>query len=189
MSAEIINSKNAWALSHDCAQAIYGTKPPSPRYAWDVARLLAMTVAHESGGFLWNRQLGHSIVDPQGAFGLWQVEQGSMKTSIDWLRDHPAVSERAGQWLFQHKTTPPAWWTAFSLHGLSFLLTGWPRACVLFARLHYLRVPEPVPSSIEAQGSYAKRYYNTAAGKAMAADYIAAYQVYMDSWAQMNKPA
>ena len=189
MSTQIINAKNAWALSLECAQSVYGTKPPNARYAWDVARLLAMTVAHESGGFLWNRQLGFSISETTGAFGLWQIEQGSTRASLTYMTKRPDVAERAGRWLFQHKSVPAGWWQQFNVQGLAYLLTGWPRACCLFARLHYMRVAAPVPQSIEEQGAYAKRYYNTSAGKATAADYVAAYQVYIDSFAQADKPA
>ena len=47
---------------------------------------------------------------------------------------------------------------------------GDPLSCLL-ARLHYLRVPEAVPATVQDMALYAKAHYNTRLGKATAADF------------------
>ena len=42
-------------------------------------------------------------------------------------------------------------------------------------RIHYWRIPEPVPDTLEKQADYYKQHYNTPAGKATPAEYIANY--------------
>jgi len=46
----------------------------------------------------------------------------------------------------------------------------------LLARLHYLRVPEAVPATVQDMALYAKAHYNTRLGKATASDYLSAYE-------------
>ena len=52
---------------------------------------------------------------------------------------------------------------------------------IIMARLHYLRVPEKLPSvaDIEGQAYYWKRYYNTHLGKGTRAKYEAAYNKFV----------
>ena len=46
---------------------------------------------------------------------------------------------------------------------------------IVMARLHYKRVPEPIPSSVEGMAEYWKRYYNTYAGKGTAKEAVENY--------------
>lgn len=39
-------------------------------------------------------------------------------------------------------------------------------------RIHYLRVKEPIPSTLEERAAYWKKYYNTSKGKGFTYDYI-----------------
>ncbi len=50
-------------------------------------------------------------------------------------------------------------------------------ACSM-ARIHYMRVREPIPTTIEEQATYWKRYYNTQKGKGTTDDYISNYAKY-----------
>ncbi len=46
-----------------------------------------------------------------------------------------------------------------------FILTTNIAAQIIFCRLHYRRVPKPLPRTLEDQALYWKKYYNTAKGK------------------------
>ena len=43
---------------------------------------------------------------------------------------------------------------------------------VLFCRLHYFRVNDPIPASLADQAAYWKRWYNTTAGAGTPDQYI-----------------
>lgn len=46
-----------------------------------------------------------------------------------------------------------------------YILTTNLAAQIVFCRLHYRRVPKPLPRTLEDQALYWKKYYNTAKGK------------------------
>lgn len=50
---------------------------------------------------------------------------------------------------------------------------------IIFARLHYRRVSEPIPETLEGQALYYKQYYNTYQGKATVSDYLQNYVRYV----------
>ena len=52
---------------------------------------------------------------------------------------------------------------------------------ILFARLLYLIMPEPLPEpdDIEALGRYWKKYYNTPLGAGTVAEFVKNYQIYV----------
>ncbi len=53
------------------------------------------------------------------------------------------------------------------------------RYAIMMARLHYYRVPAPIPkSSLEMQAQYWKDYYNTPDGKGSEADYLQKWKQY-----------
>lgn len=172
---------NILRLCRDCAASIYGTTPPSPEYAERVAKLLFMTSAHESGGFRYRRQIGFTRDSVTGAFGLWQCEWPSIADSIRFIRN-PKRAELYGRcvtWLDGYDRQFPE----LALHDVAqrgILATiqdvrGDPLSCLL-ARLHYLRVPEAVPATVQEMAAYAKKYYNTRLGSATDADYFRAYE-------------
>ena len=45
-----------------------------------------------------------------------------------------------------------------------FILTTKISAMIVFCRLHYRRIPKPLPHTIQEQSKYWKDYYNTASG-------------------------
>ena len=47
-----------------------------------------------------------------------------------------------------------------------------PLLSVLWARLYYLLIPEPIPKTIEERARYWKKYYNTEAGKGTPEHYL-----------------
>jgi hypothetical protein len=168
-------------LCRDCAASIYGTAPPSPQYAERVAKLLFMTAAHESLAFRFRRQIGFRRETCTGAFGLWQCEWQSIADSIRYVRTPKRVElyNRCVTWLDGYdKYFPELAVDEVSKNGILAVIQdsrGDPLSCLL-ARLHYLRVPEAVPATVQDMAAYAKRYYNTRLGKATAADYLSAYE-------------
>lgn len=171
------------ALCDDCACSIYNTRAPSLEYARRVAKLLFMTAAHESGGFRWRRQLGLGRFDNRGAFGLWQCERASIEDSIRFVRSakRRALYHHCVDWLDAYDHDFPD--LSLSEHDLNAITTvmqdnrGDPLAC-LMARLHYLKFPGAVPPNTAGMAAYAKQYYNTHLGKAVAADYLIAFEKY-----------
>jgi len=54
----------------------------------------------------------------------------------------------------------------------TWILTYNISAQIAMCRLHYRRVPKPLPKSIEDQANYWKKYYNTSQGKGSVEDFI-----------------
>lgn len=161
-------------------------RPPTREYVSRVESLLFMTVAHESGGFQWRRQQrwqGGKAVGPLrdyvGAYGLIQMERDTVAWMLDWLQDRPDVQTRCQRYLADFGDP----------EGMAQLAYGSPEdVCkrletpdgdtigLALCRLRYLVVPEAIPAGLDAQGAYAKRYYNTDAGRATPQDYVEAYR-------------
>ena len=168
-------------LSTDCALSLYASRPPSPAYANRVAALLFGTAAHESAGFHHTRQLGFADHTPSGGWSFWQIEWPSILDSLALLRRSPLLARNTAEFLgliaYPRLMLP----TPTPLPLLS-LIRSWPRLAVSFARLHYMRFPEPIPADLAAQAAYWKRTYNTFAGGGTVAQYLA-------SWAAWAAPA
>lgn len=187
-----------YCLGLSCAQAIYSSRAPTLAYAVRVADQLFMTAAHESA-LVYRRQGVFIGKDTRrGAWSLYQVEWGSMESSLRYAARKDEMVERSLRWLsgFHGRDLRGAFQAALvsigdlpvntpadGLHDVSpwvrllaLMLepTGDPLGC-LFARLHYARVPEPIPKSPEAQAIYAKEHFNTPAGKATANKYLEAF--------------
>ena len=164
------------ALCRECARAVYGTRPPSERYAEAVARLLMGTAAAESL-LKYRRQIGFSMENPNGAWGVWQTEQHAVADSVRYLarrRDVLAAAQRFAPSVAEAMC-------AGALPRLHMIHDDDRLAC-LFARLHYLRVAEAVPDDLRGQAGYWKKYYNTRLGKGTV-------EGYMDKWHALVDPA
>lgn len=162
------------ALCRACASSVYGTRPPSGRYAESVARLLMGTAAAESL-LKYRRQIGFSMENPNGAWGLWQTEQHAVADSVRYLarrRDVLAAAMRFAPSVSEAMC-------AGALPRLHMIRDDDRLAC-LFARLHYLRVAEAVPDDLRGQAGYWKRYYNTRAGKGTVEGYMDKWRVYVE---------
>lgn len=124
--------------------------------------LLIGTAAVES-------KLGHYIAQIKGpAKGIYQIEPASHRDLLMWCEKRkPEIYAK----LFDI-TTPI--WKKSPDDEMVFNLYYATAMC----RLFYLRVPEPIPESLELQAAYWKRYYNTALGKGTAQKYIDAYLTY-----------
>jgi len=144
----------------------------SAEYIDAVTRLLFMTLAHESGGFKWRRQLGFRPDTTRGAFGLAQVEMASMSDSFRQMWADNQLGQNCLEYLSRMQSPYPV-----ELRNARMLLQT-PEGdalAVLFCRLHYWRIPTPVPMNIDAQAEYAKRWYNTHLGRATPGQYRDAF--------------
>jgi len=161
-------------LCRECAAQVYGKTAPSPAYAEAVARLLAGTCVTES--FMrWRRQQNFNLVRLDGAWGLWQTEQGAVMDSVKYLRRRGDVLANCAQF------TDMTGVFDMDIRGLLMRIKDDDRFAVVFARLHYLRVASPVPGGLVEQAAYYKKYYNTSAGKG-------SVEKYLRDWRRLVEP-
>lgn len=163
-------------LARSCASSIYGHRAPTVQYARAVGDLLIGTAAVESG-MTARRQYGYETSDSGGAWGKWQTEAPPLVDNIRYLRAHDAVRRNAGRWLYGPcGDEDMGGLLRTSEHCLLRLIHDWDRLAVLMARIHYMRFSAPVPSTLQGQAEYWKRYYNTTAGKGTPGKYIRAWE-------------
>ncbi|MFP4146571.1 MAG: hypothetical protein ACLFSI_02530 [Halorhodospira sp.] len=120
--------------------------------------LLLGTIAQESAG-------GRYVAQVQGpALGICQMEPATHDDIWDhYLAYHDELAERLLDAVGAAQL-PSAERLAWDL-----------RYAVAMARIHYLRVDEPLPEDLEDQADYWKRHYNTDAGAGSAEAYIDSY--------------
>ena len=178
------------AITLSCATSIYSKTAPNFRYALSTYGLLMMTAAHESDRWQARRQYTFAATEKslgqwnyRGAFGLHQIEKGSVESSLARLHRDAPLLERCAYWLQMHGCDAASWLMAKSgdhdnTEELSRAILNAMRepegdpVSVLFARLHYMRVPAAIPATPERWASYAKDHYNTYLGKATPGDYF-----------------
>lgn len=171
----IVDIRTVKDICRTVSQNVYaGNDPPLADYAYNAERLLFMTAAHESGGFRYRRQLGKWEWD-KGAFGLWQVEWGSMETSIRWML-HREIFDRVREFWFAQGFNVPAAPDALKRFVIEQPqdIAGDLIGCTM-ARVHYLRSPGMIPDHAIGMAAYAKAVFNTRLGKATREDYLEAY--------------
>lgn len=134
--------------------------------------------AHESKGGTYVRQLGFSKDSPRGAFGEFQMEQGAVQSVQRYLGTRPDLELRAGVWVFQDPWTVPDWHVWLDSLAFCRLSSLWDRFACLMARLYLMQFQEPVPHGVGEIAKYAKKYWNTDAGKATGEDYEEAFKRY-----------
>lgn len=135
-------------------------------YSEEAVDLLMMTAAHESNGCSYIKQingpaLGVYQMEPATEDDIWtsflsfntEIEDTMLYLLGDRGMGYPSVSEA--------------------------LITNLLYATAM-ARIHYYRVPEALPSTLEGLAAYAKKYYNTELGKATAEDYLKAFKRWRD---------
>lgn len=126
-------------------------------YSSDAVELLLMIAAHES-------VKGEYIAQITGpARGIYQMEGNTHDDIHVWLKINKGHVYRSLAALVVQPTTDMM---MFDL-----------RYATAMARVFFLRFPEALPSGsdVDAMAAYAKRRWNTSAGKATPADYKSAY--------------
>ena len=90
------------------------------------------------------------------ALGLWQCEPETHNDIwANYLAFRPSLSSKI----------------APTNHGPDRLV--WDlRYAAMICRVHYFRVPNPIPETVEERGAYHKKHYNTVKGKATIEEYI-----------------
>ncbi len=123
----------------------------------NAVRLLDMIAAHESGGFIYTRQVGGP------ALGLFQMEPRTFRDLCDYVR-------RKGLSLAAEMPCSPY-----------RLIFDAPFAAGM-ARAFFLRFHEPIPKLYDIDGlsRYAKQYWNTELGKATPEQYAKAWRTFFD---------
>lgn len=163
-------------LAQDCAESIYDTKPPNPKYVACTRDLLLGTAATESG-FKARRQNNYTLVEIEGAWGLWQIEKNSVIDSLRVLKLRPALRENAANFLVGHDNIDGL--LATSSECVLRLMHSWDRLAILMARLHYFKFRAPIPEGLQAQAEYYKIYFNTMAGKGSVEKYLRDWRTYV----------
>jgi len=157
-------------LCVDCAARF-----PNPEHAAD---LLLGTAAQESG-FIHRRQIGFGD-ELRGGFGLWQVEPGSIKSSLSYINRRLEFTVAGLAFLASYQFGLCDLLRSQNVADIANIMrdpAGDPMAC-LFARYHFLRISAPIPEDLHAQAAYWKQYYNTKRGKGIA-------QQYIDNWQRL----
>jgi len=126
-------------------------------------RLLLMIAAHESGGFTYCKQ----VRGP--AIGLFQMEPATFDFIIGYLKRTGKYERINRAMIFERMLID----TEFA---------------AAMARVYLLTIPEPLPDAndFDALARYAKKYWNTNAGKATPEKYLNDYLKYVWSDQHVN---
>jgi len=133
-------------------------------YSHDAVELLLLTAAAESNLGQYIRQVGGGP-----ALGIFQVEPATESDIWEnYLSYRPEFCKKISG-LFPSGGT-------FEIEEMEFNL-GYQ---IIMARIHYLRVPKPLPKAgdVEGMASYWKQYFNTPLGKGTIEKAMKAYEKY-----------
>lgn len=139
-------------------------------YSDDAVKLLLGTAAQES-------KLGHWIDQttpgPGPAYGMWQMEKATYKDHCSWMQRYNKTL-----WKQSLAVNIP---TSFIIDGVDELQGNLYLAC-FFARIHYWRIKESLPTTLEGYARYWKKYYNTSKGSGTEAEFIQNYKELIKPW-------
>lgn len=134
-------------------------------YSPAAEELLILTAAAETSGGRYLRQLYGGP-----AVGIYQMEPATHDDIwAHWLAPRPGLAAKVRGWRL-----------APGLPGAAAEMAGNLYYATAMARIHYLRVPEPLPVAGDAAGlaAYWKAHWNTELGAGTAAGALAAYRRY-----------
>lgn len=131
-------------------------------YSADAVELLLGTCAQESAFGKYRKQLGGGP-----ALGIFQMEPDTFNDIVkNYLAYRPELESKI-----------------LSISGVTELkatdVENNDDLAICMARVHYMRVKEGVPSTLEGQANYWKKYYNTVKGAGTVEEYIANYNRYV----------
>lgn len=127
----------------------------------NAVNLLMGTAAQESHMGEYMRQINGP------ALGIMQMEPATFKDHVRWL------SKREDDLIY--KIMSSANIQKYDAETLKWNL----KLSIAMARVHYLRKPEPLPTTVEAMAAYWKRYYNTNLGSGTIDEFINNYKKYV----------
>lgn len=127
-------------------------------YSEEAERLLTMIVAHES-------LKGHYIVQTTGqAKGVYQMENATHDDVLRWVHNNRPQLYKVIVEMGDGQPSPVK------------MITDMDYATAM-SRAFFLRFPEALPTGNDEElAAYAKKRWNTSAGKATPTDYLKAYQ-------------
>lgn len=126
-------------------------------YSSDATKLLVMIAAHES-------QKGEYIIQLTGqAKGIFQMEDATHDYILKWLMDNKPELYAAVVNMADNEPSAMK------------MVTDMDYATAM-ARAFFLRFPEALPTNEQDMAAYAKKRWNTSAGKATSNDYLLAYK-------------
>ncbi len=131
-------------------------------YSPSACELLLMTVAQESAGGIYIRQLGNGP-----AIGIFQMEP---TTHDDIWENYLGYREELGNRILEMSRMDSGPDSAALEWNLAY--------AALMARAHYLRVPSPLPDANNVKGlaEYWKRHYNTPLGAGTVSEAMRSYE-------------
>jgi len=165
-----------WELARECASKIYSKTPPNAVYVEATANLLVGTAATESG-FIYRRQKGFDLTDSRGAWGLWQIEEASVKDNIERLQRDEPLRKNCSMFLLGHEDMTGI--LNVRSHCLLRMIYSWDKLAILMCRLHYFKFKAAIPKDFQAQAEYYKIYYNTMLGKGSPEKYMKDWNTYV----------
>jgi len=175
MTDQLFNAQRIWRICLECAETV----TPGPK-SYSAATLLFGTCAQESALRYERQLLKPDLTDKViGGFSKWQLERGSVSDSMLALQRNAVLARRATDFLFADQNASTAWVATRKPEDIlwAMRMQDNDHLGALFCRLHYLRVPEPIPVEIEGQAKYWKDHYNTALG-------AGTVEYYMANWAK-----
>jgi hypothetical protein len=131
------------------------------KYNRDASYLVWGTGAHESMGWTKRRQMGGGP-----ALGYWQMEPNTFKDIVEnYLKYHPTIADRVKEICHISVFSPVD-------------LLNNDKLAICMCRIHYLRVREPLPTTLDGMARYWKKYYNTEEGKGTIQEFLDDYYEY-----------
>lgn len=125
--------------------------------------LLLGTAAQESGFGKYLRQLKNGP-----ALGVFQMEPNTyndiVKNYLKYKRPLTNEMESSCQCLIEYNSDALIWNI---------------KLAICMARIHYLRVPAPLPTDLSGYAAYWKKYYNTYLGAGTEEEFIRNYKKYV----------
>lgn len=129
-------------------------------YSEDAVNLLLGTAAQESHFGTYLKQLKSGP-----AKGVFQMEPATFKDIVEnYVRHRPKLVS----YLSSVSTTFEAEEMVWNI-----------KMAAVMARIHYLRVPKPLPTDLSGYAAYWKKYYNTYLGAGTEEEFIHNYKKYV----------
>lgn len=154
------------------AAGVWGKTRPTPSSALRIGEFLFLVGAHESEGYTCSRQKGLGFRTPRGAFGYWQLQAISVRDTLDRLARSDTIRRRAAAWYFRSPEADDRFLSRYAQQNLMEDLAGNDRLALLFARLHFLWVPEIIPEDLGAMEKYWGEHYNKEPSDVKRADFL-----------------
>lgn len=144
---------------HQLRELIVETLKEIDLYSEDAVNLLMGTCAQES-------HLGQYIKQLNGpALGVFQMEPNTFNDIFsNYLR-------------YKRELLDSIYNLCGDIHNKNVMWNL--KLAICFARVHYLRVPEKLPNTIEGYAAYWKKYYNTYLGAGTEEEFINNYNLYV----------